>query len=544
MLHANRSEKPRRRGPLTCLGGMLLAAVLATQAPAGEPKGDAGPFKMVPRDGTAFVTVRVADVWNSKGLAKIRAAYGEQVAAEFKKTSGLAIDDIERITFVLAEKEWPEEKGRNWQPEMWVVVQTRVAVTREALLGVLMGKAVEEKAGGKTYFQVPGAAFYLAGEKEIWMAPGRELPALLEGSRKIAMEGPLAEALTAAAASKHHLVAGFQFPAKLKQLALKNKKGMPPEMAPLMEIQSGMVTLDLGAGGLLEARVKFAKAETASQVVDLSLKFLAKSREVMAKFQDDPKLKKVDLGPIDLAEVRKTLGEIKLEAKGTELRVTAPGLAGTMAVGAALLIPAVQKVEEARERIIATNNLRQLLIAMHNYHDVRKMFPPARLNKGLSWRVAILPYIEELPLYNEFKQDEPWDSPHNIKLLKRMPKIYAPVGERPAPEGHTCWQVVVGDKLLFHPTMDLKANLVRIRDGASNTLLIVESNKLVPWTKPADIEYQPFAGKGRPALGFQVPGQFLAGFADASVRLLPTDLMQDLLDGIIDPSDEKVIELP
>src|SRR5262245_59728137 len=81
-------------------------------------------------------------------------------------------------------------------------------------------------------------------------------------------------------------------------------------------------------------------------------------------------------------------------------------------------------------RRTSQNNLKMVRLAMHNFHDAMGRFPAATAyaKNGkplLSWRVAILPYIEEDALYRQFKLDEPWDSPHNKKLIAKMPKIYA-----------------------------------------------------------------------------------------------------------------------
>ena len=107
-----------------------------------------------------------------------------------------------------------------------------------------------------------------------------------------------------------------------------------------------------------------------------------------------------------------------------------------------LLLPAVQKVREAAARASDANNLKQIGLAMHGFHDANGAFPPAAWgakaqwdNKpdpdtgrpkagGLSWRVAILPYIEQQALYLRFKHDEPWDSPANKQLIPLMPKLY------------------------------------------------------------------------------------------------------------------------
>ena len=96
----------------------------------------------------------------------------------------------------------------------------------------------------------------------------------------------------------------------------------------------------------------------------------------------------------------------------------------------ALLLPAVQAAREAARRSQSMNNLKQIALAMHNYHDTFTAFPPAySVDKDgkplLSWRVHILPVSSSsTPLYQEFHLDEPWDSDHNKKLIARMPQIY------------------------------------------------------------------------------------------------------------------------
>ena len=90
---------------------------------------------------------------------------------------------------------------------------------------------------------------------------------------------------------------------------------------------------------------------------------------------------------------------------------------------------AVTSVQSAAERANSSNNLKQIGLGMHNYHDQNNKLPPPYLKTkdgkpGLSWRV-ILPYIEQDFLYRQFKLDEPWDSPKNLALLNQMPQTYA-----------------------------------------------------------------------------------------------------------------------
>src|SRR5262249_12689161 len=119
-----------------------------------------------------------------------------------------------------------------------------------------------------------------------------------------------------------------------------------------------------------------------------------------------------------------------------------------------------------------TNNLKMIGLAFHNYHDANgHMIRAICDGKGkalLSWRVAILPFIEEEKLYKEFKLDEPWDSPHNKKLIAKMPKVFAgaPVkaGDPEPASNTTPYQVFMGPGTPF-PMPNSKVRLTDITDG-------------------------------------------------------------------------------
>ena len=145
-----------------------------------------------------------------------------------------------------------------------------------------------------------------------------------------------------------------------------------------------------------------------------------------------------------------------------------------------LLLPAVQKVREAAERVQSANNLKQMSIAMMNYHDTQRHLPAAAIcdQNGkplLSWRVLILPYLErygwsEPGRFKQFRLEQPWDSPHNLPLLSRMPEVYAaPTND--APPDHTHYQVFVGKGTAFEGTQGLR--LAVFPDGVEHTILVV-----------------------------------------------------------------------
>jgi hypothetical protein len=194
------------------------------------------------------------------------------------------------------------------------------------------------------------------------------------------------------------------------------------------------------------------------------------------------------------------------------------------------------RIAAALKRRKIQNDLRQLGIAMHNHNDTYKFLPPpATQDKNgkplLSWRVAILPFIEQENLYRQFKQDEPWDSEHNKKLLAMMPKVFAPPrGVKTKDKYSTFYQVFVGNGAAWENGR--KMSIPRdFTDGTSNTILLVEAGKAVPWTKPEDIPYDP--KKPLPKLGAAFEKGFFVVLADASVRLIKNTISQETLHAAI-----------
>lgn len=189
----------------------------------------------------------------------------------------------------------------------------------------------------------------------------------------------------------------------------------------------------------------------------------------------------------------------------------------------------------------AHNNLHQIALAWHNYESANANLPNNQSNaKGkvlLSWRVQILPYIEQDTLYRQFKLDEPWDSENNKKLIDKMPKLYAPVRAK-ADGGMTFYQSSTGKHGLLKPGKIL--GFANIPDGTSNTFMVVESAKPVIWTKPVDLECD---GKKLPELGGLFDGKFHAAMGDGSVMRFRKGIDADLLLRLFDPSDGNVIDL-
>jgi hypothetical protein len=201
-----------------------------------------------------------------------------------------------------------------------------------------------------------------------------------------------------------------------------------------------------------------------------------------------------------------------------------------------LLYPSVVKVRDGEAWVRSAVSLKEIAIALHNYHSVHDHFPPAvvRDKNGqplYSWRVLLLPYLEQDILYRKFKLDEPWDSPHNSQFLEPTPKCYVPRFGGNNPPGMTRYQVFVGPGTVFeHDGLTLDD----ITDGTAETLLVVEAGDPVPWSKPEDLTYSPDVPL--PSLGgvFTKPVHFLgreikrkpgfvAVFVDGTPRFIADD---------------------
>jgi hypothetical protein len=272
------------------------------------------------------------------------------------------------------------------------------------------------------------------------------------------------------------------------------------------------------------------------------------------------------LDPISLpsgSAIEKHLQPLVVAKRRTETGIevvshqTLPGVnvGATLPVAAGLLLPAIQSAREAARRSQAANNLKQIGLAMHNYHDVFKGLPPSySADKDgkplLSWRVHVLPFIEQQPLYEQFHLDEPWDSEHNRKLIERMPPVYRSPNSRAEP-GKTNYLGVRGkDKVFVEPKKDapgrwpLGTSFREILDGTSNTIMVVEVNDQAAaiWTKPDDFEpdeQNPLQG----LLGLR-PGGFQVGFCDGSVRFVAASIAPNVLKAMFTKAGGEIVTAP
>lgn len=203
------------------------------------------------------------------------------------------------------------------------------------------------------------------------------------------------------------------------------------------------------------------------------------------------------------------------------------------------LLKGVRAGREVANRSQKLNQLKQLALSLHNYYDVYNGLPSFNTgrsdggtNKGLSWRVHVLPYLDESALYSEFHLDEPWDSEHNKTLIERMPHIFACEGvDKP---GYTAYHVFTGSET---PMGGEKPLAFRdITDGLSNTIMVVQAGPDTAdvWTKPSGLEFD--AEDPKKSLG-KIGEQFMVVLCDGSARFISRNIDNETLSNLIQHAD-------
>lgn len=159
----------------------------------------------------------------------------------------------------------------------------------------------------------------------------------------------------------------------------------------------------------------------------------------------------------------------------------------------ALILPAVQAAREAARNAQSSNNLKQLGLALHNYHDVHNSFPPAVVKDAngqplYSGRVLLLPYMEQQSLYNAWDQSQAWDSPQNLPLSQTAIKIFQDPSNPTHKPGETDYLFISGPGAMFEDT-GKPTRLQDITDGTSNTIMMIETKgQGINWAEPRDLD--------------------------------------------------------
>lgn len=175
------------------------------------------------------------------------------------------------------------------------------------------------------------------------------------------------------------------------------------------------------------------------------------------------------------------------------------------------------------------NRLRAMMLGIHNYESAEGYLIMDRRDEDgtplLSWRVAILPFIEGELFYSRYDQDIAWNQGKNVQASSLAPRWFLHPTDKPDTP-NTPYQAFSGPGALLDPNRvlvkdkkgkDTPLSFDTIPDGAAHTLLLAEARTAVPYAQPIDIN---FPGGPTPLLGYNTSSYFLAANADGSIRKL------------------------
>lgn len=196
-----------------------------------------------------------------------------------------------------------------------------------------------------------------------------------------------------------------------------------------------------------------------------------------------------------------------------------------------LFLPSVRSARTPAYRTLCLNNMRNIAKALQSYHASHQAFPPAYTvdehGRPLhSWRVLILPYLEQGTLYQQIDLTKPWDDPVNAEARQAMPRVFECPSTRSS-TGMTTYLAVVGEQCSLHPIRPRSSS--EITDPHGQTLLLVDvpGKHAVHWMSPRDADAVLLQGVF--AGDWPHTGGTNAMFADGSGRMLNGKLQESTI---------------
>jgi prepilin-type processing-associated H-X9-DG protein len=495
-----------------------------------------------PNDALAIAVLRPSQLLQQPNFA----ALAKPLSASISENLGASMADVEQVTWIMP-------NGANLaEPRQMVVLQTK---TPEACLAI--AKAVSPNAvQAEDILGAPfeGSPSYVRpNPRTIIFGAAPDLRLLVAGPRgapEITKNPAWATAVRGDLATAVDVKAMRQF------FEQATREGSPETIAfsavgPLWK-SADVVVQSLSAGKTLDADLTAfcARESDAVRVADTLKAVAVLGRNAAEGSQKDlvdrafarPQMA-VQLMFVRMAE--DVLKNTEVDRNGST--VTARIRSNLDAQALAPLVSMIQSSQVAAARARTFNNLRQIALAMHNYHDTYGCLPPAVMlgpdgKTTHSWRVALLPFLEALDVYDKYRFDEPWNSEHNLALADSMPAVYRHPGDN-ARSTNTSYFVLTGEGGLFGAKPTKKGMSFRdVLDGTSNTVLAVESKQNTPWMKPADIEFD--ATRGMAQFTPLHKTGVNAAFADGSARLLPANLETKKLNAVFTAAASEIVDIP
>jgi hypothetical protein len=538
------------------LPGLVPAALAQTDRPKADDPGDA--LEYVPGDSVALVTARPAEVLALPEFKPIRELVNEAIRQSPARR--LSANDFGRVTLFWLRNALPNDRRPSNDAPSGIVLKGTRAQDWKQLQAELANDAEEVAYRDRTYIRskalAPFCAF-IADDRTLLLADEVLLRDLIKAGRHARPRlvwGRLWEQV-----DRGQLTAAVDCDWIRERLRATVLSGPQPVAAiipftPLWE-KTRALTLGInGVGGLkVDALASCEDSDDAKEVADTLRAALTLGRNSLHSLHQQARRSagrdaQAMTSLVLLSEVFEPLlekAEVKVdEAKeGSTVRlrsVTDTNLASVINA----FVPAVGAARGAARRVQSANNLKQIGLAFHNYAAAYGHFPPAagfapNSKHPHSWRVALLPFLDQAQLYNEYHFDEPWDSPNNRALIARIPGVYRAPADNGKPTSSSYF-VIAGPGTIFSD--DNATAFAQITDGLSNTILAVEAKRDIPWTKPEDIPFDP-RGPLPKVGGFSADGTFEILLADGAVKAVSQSIEPLVFRALLTRAGGEVIEL-
>lgn len=542
---------------------IALTPFAATQAqtPATKPANETLDTRWLTPESVAVGYLRPQQVLTAEGAELLP---HEIFAAAGKKYFGIDPVDVKLITVAVEATDGPE-------PNVAIIVESTKPFEKSGLSPEITGHTEPAEINGTTYLKsrdpMAGPSFYQLNESTLIIASEPMLQKLVAQGEE-PQSSPLISAIKSHPASDDLYVAvDVKSLRPLIHAALaQDAQGAPPELLQFLEapelIRAAEFSFNLSTNTPPVLNVYANNADDATKLVlmiDEGIEIVRmQTAENLAMNQAEDPIQQAFM-EYSARRTEQTLDQFRPVVDGHKLTFFPPDpddpdqsfveiqQIAVIGILVALLLPAVQAAREAARRNDSLARLRDFSIGLQNYHDTQGKFPAhaSYSDDGkplLSWRVHLLPYIEEAALYRQFHLDEPWDSEHNQKLIAQMPDIYqsakSPLQQT---DGKTLYMAPIGENYVMDGTEN-SVGLRQLTDGTSKTIVLVEADpgKAVIWTKPDDLKVDPdnpVAGLGSLYAG----GIFQAAFADGHARGISKDINPETLKALFTRNGREVI---
>jgi|GEM_PF-1514583 len=524
--------------------------------------GDSAAHPFVTEDFHAAIIVHAKSLYESKLMKKVRSldtegAFDDAMVVSLNRETGVDVRGVERYS--LFTKSLPGEARE--MPAIVMILEFAEAADRSEIAQKTTGvETAQEDGEMKWYIPEEGSRYemVLCIVNDKTLVYSTDLALAKKTVTAPAADTPLNKRLVELDYSNQHITmvgSNAIFPPALMSEMQEElgEQSLPPAFSDIADVIAQVT----GASGVLnltpDLYLKLG-VETTSAETTTKLKTMTNDALVMVKTtlgalalippQDMPEaIKKM------IPEVLKILAQLKLDQQEKQFEIAIRIPETTLTSFMAPLSASITEARNAARSMAGMNNMKQIGIAFHNFHEVYKRFPVGEFPEGglikykdgkplLSWRVYLLPFIEQQPLFSQFKLDEPWDSPHNMALLDEMPDVYKSPSSADG-TNKTRYLAPVGPSSILG-----EKRIVRFRDisdGTANTAMLVEAgeDKAVPWTKPEDLTYDPKNPVG--SLG-KIGDSLTILMADGSVWKLKTTIDAATLLNLFQRNDGNIVD--